>query len=199
MGEYGPEGDDHSFVPVVKIADPGLSMVVDRRFRRSENKVWGSRPCGKAEFFTPEQFTPEWEYEASRGLWELSRQETAGNYNWWSNLFQVGMIMWCIMSQHMPPMPPVAYPYKYRAEDGTGRAVRGHSYGLHLFHEEYDHIDGALRALVNRLLDHNPTQRPKMGYLEQYIACNLAREDLGAAEPDGELMANARRIFGDPP
>ena len=199
IGDFGLPDEDHGTVPVVKIADPGLSEVVDRSFRRDERKLWSYRPCGKPDFFTPEQFTPEWDHEASRGLYQLSLQETAGNYQWWTNLYQVGWVMWCLITKCLPPMPPVASPYVYPVEDESNDTIQGHSYGVHIYARDYRTFDRRLRDLIVRCLDHNPTKRPHMKYIERAIAANLRRADLREKESDEELMRNARRIFGEPP
>lgn len=199
IGDFGPPGDDHGCVPIIKIADPGLSKIVDEDFRRDEFQLWSQRPTGKQEWLTPEQFTPEWDYEASRSLADLSREETAGNYQWWSNLFQVGWVMSCLVTHHAPPFPPVAWPYEYPAEDGRMVNLAGHSYGGSVFHNGFEGYDHRLRHLIARCLDHNPTRRPTLLFMEEFIAANLRREDLRAREPDEELLRNARRIFAGAP
>ncbi|KUI59154.1 hypothetical protein VP1G_06390 [Cytospora mali] len=199
IGDFGLPGEDHDSVPIVKIADPGLSEVVDGRFRRDEWKLWAQRACGKADFYTPEQFTPEWDYEASKGLYDLSREQTAGNYQWWTNLFQVGYVMFCLITQCSPPTPPVAKPYSYPAEDGSNDILTGYTYGMILYAGEYRSVDRRLRDLVVRCLDHNAMERPEMSYLELVIDANVGRMDLRGRESDEELTRNARRIFGEPP
>ncbi|ROV91080.1 hypothetical protein VPNG_09917 [Cytospora leucostoma] len=192
-------GDDHGSVPIVKIGDPGLSRIIDEDFRRDEYQLWSNRPTGKSDYLTPEQFTPEWDYEASRGLEELSREETAGNYHWWSNLYQIGWIMSCLVTHHEPPFPPVAWPYTYPAEDGRMVDLEGHSYGKLLFYDRFDGYDFRLRHLIARCLEHNPTKRPTLLYVADFIAANLRREDLREQESDEELLRNARRIFAEAP
>ncbi|ROV86701.1 hypothetical protein VMCG_10932 [Cytospora schulzeri] len=199
VGDFGPPGGDHSSVPIVKIGDPGLGEMVDWNFSRDEFNLWAQRICGKPDFFTPEQFTPEWDYEASRSLDHLAREQTAGNYQWWSNLYQVGCVMWCLITQCFPPDPPVALPYWYPAEDGRDVVCDGHSYGALLESEGFDAADSRLRRLVVRCMDHNPWNRPRMGFLEEVFDVNVGRMDLRGMESDEELMMNARRIFGEPP
>lgn len=179
-----------------------MGEFADAWFRGDETRLWSYRMVGKPSFYTPEQFTDEWEYAASLGMAELTREETAGNYQWWTNLFQAGLVMWCLVTGCYPADPPAPSRYAYQDDDGGaggGPMSFGYSYGVLLFSDGFSGVDRELRNLIVRCLDHNPWERPGMRYLEWFIADNVGRADLRAVESDEELLRNARRIFGGPP
>lgn len=149
----------------------------------------------------PEQFTEEWEYEASIDLAHLQQEETAGNYQWWSNLYQVGWIMWSLMTHAYPTVPPTMDSYDYLMEDlpngiyGQNYLVQGLTYGGQLMSPEFNQYDLELRQLVMRLLDHTPEQRPKMPFLEQLLRERARRRELSVREPDAEFIQAMQDIF----
>lgn len=119
----------------------------------------------------------------------------------WSNLFQVGWIMWSLMTKAYPPWPPVAVQYAYDDEAPgaiPGDQLGGWSYGMQLRSSDYDVYDLALRQQIYRCLEHNALRRPRSYHLESVIQTNLRRYDLVAAESDEDLRAAARVIFGGP-
>lgn len=172
--------------------------------------MWQFRLHGKPQIFAPEQFTEEWEYEASIDQAHLKREETAGNYQWWTNLFQVGWIMWSLITHSYPPAPPTMHWYEYPdpdAPDGFGgdgsggdniNYLPGMSYGGQILGDKFDGYDMCLRTLIVRLLDHNPTKRPKMAWMEMVLDQSVRRDDLVLEEPDEEFRKAMRRLFGGP-
>lgn len=152
----------------------------------------------------PEQFTQEWEYEASIDKAHLDREETAGNYHWWSNLFQVGWIMWSLITQSYPPVPPTMHSYQYPDPDvqntnnNNAPLVPGLTYGSQLLEKEFDGYDRILRTLIVRLLDHNPTKRPKIAWVEKTLDEYARRQVLSDREPDREFRKAMHRLFGAP-
>lgn len=161
-------------------------------------ELWRARQYGKVDHFLPEQFTREWEYKASIDLHNLRRQPTAGNYNWWSNLYQVGWVMWELVTHCFPPCPPRAYPYRYAREGADVKDQNGHSYGLHVLGREFDSVDSELRYYIVRCLDHQPSKRPSMGWMEAVLMEATVRPSLLMAEPDDQLRAQMDFIFGNP-
>lgn len=174
--------------------------------------LWQFRLAGKPQIFVPEQFTQEWEYEAAIDRDHLQREDTAGNYHWWSNLFQVGWIMWSLITHAYPPVPPTMCSYEYANpelgqgggggggldDDAGDDTVYGFTYGAQLMEDEYGEYDTSLRSLLMRLLDHNPTQRPKLLWLERTLLVHARREVLSTNEPDEEFRKAMHRLFGEP-
>lgn len=126
----------------------------------------------------------------------------AGNYHWWSNLYQVGWIMWALVTHCHPPWPPRALPYEYPAEhDSTGPddGRQGWTYGMHMMDDaRYGECDFELRVQIMRCLDHNPIQRPTAEWFERVVAYNVTRDDLLHAESDEQLREAVSRIFRAP-
>lgn len=74
----------------------------------------------------------------------------------------------------------------------------GFTYGMHIMDFEYEYCDLELRRQILRCLDHNPEQRPKMGWFEGVFMFNAGRPDLMQAESDEQLRAHMNTIYGDP-
>lgn len=209
IGDFGPRGGNHEFVPSFKVADMGLAELIPQG-APSESDLWQYRLHGKPQIFAPEQFTEEWEYEASIDQARLTGQETAGNYQWWTNLYQVGWIMWSLITHAYPPVPPTMHWYEYPdpnapdgfGGDGSGQGgvsyVPGLSYGGQVMEPEFDGYDMCLRTLIMRMLDHKPDMRPTMDLMEQIINQMVRSDDLLAQEPDAEFRAAMYRLFGEP-
>ncbi|KAJ4403108.1 hypothetical protein N0V82_010703 [Gnomoniopsis sp. IMI 355080] len=214
VGNFEEAGGPHENVPIVKIADPGLAIIMDDNVRNNEATLWNLRCRGKTQYLQPEQFTREWEYRAALDRAHLSMESTAGNYHWWSNLYHIGWIMWSLVTQCFPPVPPRALPYTYANEDPSslsaatggggvglddgGQFVNGHTYGMHIMAEEFDDYDFELRLQILRCLDHVATNRPKMGWFEAVLAFNVGRPDLVEAESDEQLRAHMNNVYGQP-
>lgn len=92
--------------------------------------------------------------------------------------------------------------YEYPDPDavhGNNMGRTGFTYGGQLMEEEFDaHYDASLRSLLMRLLDHNPTQRPKLAWLERTLEENARREGLLTREPDVDFRKVVQRLFGEP-
>lgn len=160
-------------------------------------KLWLARHRGKSSWYHPEQFTHEWDYNASIDLKHLMHEPTAGNWQWSSNLYQVGWIMWSLITLCYPPQPPLARPYLYDAE-GNNDATGGWTYGMDLMSPLYGEYDYDLRAQVLRCLDHDATRRPDIEWLEQVIGSKVWSEQLVRAESDDQLREAVAAIFGSP-
>lgn len=134
------QGDDsehsHEEVPVFKIGDLGVVRAFrgfhrDNMLALASTRVLGNQWCN-----TPEQFTQTWNYygAAASDIDALNMDNTAGKYDWWTNLWQVArlmmiivgtaytLIMWSISCEHHPkrnfvhrqailPWPDFLHPY----------------------------------------------------------------------------------------
>lgn len=74
----------------------------------------------------------------------------------------------------------------------------GFTYGIHVMATEYNYCDLELRRQILRCLDHDATQRPKMGWMESVFLFNVGRPDLVQAESDEQLRAHINEVYGDP-
>lgn len=78
-------------------------------------------------------------------------------------------------------------------EDG-----HGHTYGMHIMAADFTYCDLELRRQILRCLDHDPTQRPKLGWFEAVFMYNVERPDLLEAESDEQLRAHMCDVYGQP-
>lgn len=168
-------------------------------------KLWLARYRGKSSWYHPEQFTREWEYEAAVDLVHLRHEPTAGNWHWWSNLYQVGWIMWTLITHCYPPQPPRAWPYAYEAEGDRAESVayalpleNGWTYGMDLMNPIFGKYDHELRLQIMRCLDHEPSKRPDIRWLERVIEARVRSRDLVDAESDEQLKDAVAEIFRSP-
>lgn len=165
VGDF--DEDEHKEVPVVKIADLGLAQIVNWRFRKDAMTMWQSRKCGKLSIFTPEQFTEEWDWVRAAPIKEPGAGEgTAGNYHWWTNLYQAAQVMWQLITLCTIESPPVISEMKVRFEGGV--EGKQWTYGGVLADPIYDKakVCPDLRYLVMLCMSHKPSDRPNMEYLE---------------------------------
>ncbi|KAH8904774.1 kinase-like protein [Coniochaeta sp. PMI_546] len=196
IGDF--DGDEHSILPVVKIADLGLCLNVDIRFRNDPHRMWAARRRGKFTIYTPEQFTEEWDYVRRTPFSEHGVQKaTAGNYHWWTNLYQVAQVMWQLITLHSIEYPPVAVPYDTELPDGTLETQW--SYGTGLLDPHYDYVDRDLRELVMSCMNHNPTDRPDMPHIEEVLREKIHRQGEMSAEERKAVQDFCVQLFADPP
>ncbi|SPQ26523.1 cc25b1bc-5976-4992-9d6c-7d8b4de0e9d1 [Thermothielavioides terrestris] len=111
VGGNDPTVDpDHPVAPVMKLSDFGISNEVTDAVRADGEQALHFRRLAKHRFFTPEQFTKEWDWVPlgrhpyAGAPWPTT---VAGQWGWASNLFQVGLAMACLITQCYPPCPPV--------------------------------------------------------------------------------------------
>ncbi|KAL0468543.1 hypothetical protein QR685DRAFT_343724 [Neurospora intermedia] len=180
VGDY--DSFEHNATPIAKIADLGLCHPFlgnndPPRFR------WSCRRRGKRSIFAPEQFTEEWDYVKDGPL--ESGAKTAGNYNWWTNLYQVGIIMYSLITLCEFEVPPTPNMAEVRYPDGSEKEVWG--YGMDLLVCGYSHIDFDLVNAVAACLCHDPADRPDLHDLE-----TLIRTKITSQPPDGPATKQAR-------
>jgi serine/threonine protein kinase len=195
IGDF--DEDEHSIIPVMKIADLGLCQNVDLRFRNDAYKMWSTRRYGKINIYTPEQFTEEWDWVKRTPISEPGAERgTAGNYHWWTNLYQVAQVMWQLITLHSLECPPVAMPCDIELPDGT-REIRW-SYGTGLLDPHFDHVDRDLRELVMLCMSHNPMERPTMPYIDAMLRENVYSQGQSAEERKA-AQGFCVQLFADPP
>ncbi|KAK4222364.1 kinase-like domain-containing protein [Podospora fimiseda] len=183
--------DEHNVVPLIKVSDLGLAKTFNGK-ETNAWAVWATRQSGKHHIFAPEQHTEEWDYLDE--LPDMNISETAGNYNWWTNLYQVALVMWKLITLHDYEYPPVIEEIEIKQIDGT--LVKEWTYGGYLFHSKFNHIDSDLRNLVALCMIHNPTHRPKMQDIELCIQKHLDKE---TTANDQMVRLFVDDFFGGPP
>ncbi|KAK3346135.1 kinase-like domain-containing protein [Lasiosphaeria hispida] len=186
----------HYLVPGMKLSD--FSRCTDiNAISRDPMAMWNSRYFGKAGWLTPEQFTAEWNWVDILP----DGAKVAGQYGWKTNLWSMGMVMWCLMTHCAPPDGP--YPGEY----GDPGALAW-TYGAFLLREDkpqFANIDPDLRNLVVECLMDRPADRPEMDTIEKAIAKNLKRRrwPRGGTEVNSDLDiqqgAQSEAIFVSPP
>ncbi|KAK4132684.1 kinase-like protein [Trichocladium antarcticum] len=186
---------DHNLVPVIKVADLGVAKLFGLMDRFKTVPMWSARKCGKAHIMTPEQFSEEWDYIDSTPA--AAQSQVAGNYNWWTNLYQIGLVMWTMITLHHTEQPPVADELALANHDGT--ITPGvFSYGGILLHPSFAHVDAELRHLVMLCLNYDPTTRPSMAQISEALDRRVCR--FGPVTPEAEYAQQwAHNLFGGPP
>lgn len=181
VGDY--DSSEHNITPIAKIADLGLCA----RFTGNRESVmtrWNCRRRGKSSIYAPEQFTEEWDHVKEGGPRE-SGATTAGNYNWWTNLYQVGIIMYSLIQLCEFETSPVPNYAAIRYPDGSEREVWG--YGMGLLVSQYSNLDFDLVNAVAACLCHDPADRPDMHDLERLIERKVSSQP-----PDGPAAQTIR-------
>ncbi|KAL5873724.1 hypothetical protein ACKVWH_009356 [Pyricularia oryzae] len=158
IGNVDANGVEHDTLPVFKIGDFGVAEIVNR----------DDVHRGKQETLTPEQFCREWDYIYEAPYYERQRDptntlySTAGRYNKYHNIYQIAVVMWCLITKVHLPQPKLETIY---GEDGT----TVYTYGKELMGPQYDHVDKALRQALCHCLAHDPDMRPNFVALEELI------------------------------
>ncbi|KAH9900246.1 hypothetical protein F4778DRAFT_782355 [Xylariomycetidae sp. FL2044] len=192
---------EHDLVPQLKarnpytLADFGLAKNMKRN--KNNEYYFRQRRMAKSGFFTPEQFGADWDYVsiASGPLgWEMSEQEIAGNYGAHTNIFQMALSMWVLITKKHPPIPPQPRSVDSLRADGGAMETDVSYCPLITTDAEYDWCDPELRFELERCLRHDPRRRPK---LQDLLA--RAKEAVRARRyPDpGESDAAIRQWVND--
>lgn len=217
IGDYDrdwvAEGEHaHDQVPVFKVGDFGnMRAYRAQMYRNSILAIVNGRVCGNRWCNAPEQFTQSWKNIAT--LEDLQADETAGKYDWWTNLWQVARLMdimvrtvllsvYCALlkrklqiTQLVPDIPPTCV--RATIAKPTGVVEEVFTYGSHLLGPgRYDHYDPALRATVAWCMAHRPGDRPTMVELEGVIQAAIAR---GSPTDNDEDRSSVRWLLTNPP
>ncbi|KAK4443694.1 hypothetical protein QBC34DRAFT_416572 [Podospora aff. communis PSN243] len=165
---------ENLYVPVHKISDLGLMepMVHKKKDRRHYNHIWSTRIIGKPRgyWLAPEQFTEEWDMVTRLPMdAPPPRIRIAGNYSWKTNLYNIGTIMWCLITRFEPPVP--AYGENYGSYGGDFEDINPvkHSYGGFLNKGSFEDVDPDLRNLVIECMSDDPADRPRMEKMYKII------------------------------
>ncbi|KAK7932590.1 hypothetical protein PG985_003302 [Apiospora marii] len=104
-----------------------------------------------------EQFSPDWDFmPLTRDGKEVSKEPVAGNYDVHSNIWQMALTMWQLITLLEPPTPP-------RLTDVTfGNRSVNDTYGILLDHDDFKKTDATLRRVIAECLKHVPEERPEL-------------------------------------
>ncbi|KAI1269125.1 kinase-like domain-containing protein [Xylariaceae sp. FL1019] len=153
---------EHELIPRLKLGDFGLTGEVKLNKR---NEYYAERRrYGKYGYMAPEQWGVEWDYIRRRdghpldkdGA-EIGEQLIAGNYGSWTNVWQIAMVMWQLVTKFRAPMPP-------QIQNNTPFAQRQlpvHCCPLLLDDQRYEWVDYELRETIARCLAYEPLSRPR--------------------------------------
>lgn len=132
-------------------------------------------------------------------LSDLKAAETAGNYSSHSNIFQVGVIMFELLTLCYPDIPFVARRYRFKLE---GEEIVGWTYGHNLlagyntWSEEDHEYSSLLRHTVAWCMEYNPTKRPSLERLEGIIKGQVSK--VWPDETDEQTRQWVEDFFGVP-
>ncbi|KAK4140571.1 uncharacterized protein C8A04DRAFT_31908 [Dichotomopilus funicola] len=107
VGDDNPE-TGHHIIPLLKLSDFGLASDIPNQDLSNHEWMLSLRRLAKYLFFTPEQFTDQWD-TVPRGVAPGAmnpRPSVAGNFSWKTNLYQMGLTMMCLITKEFPPQPP---------------------------------------------------------------------------------------------
>ncbi|KAK4653268.1 hypothetical protein QC762_511883 [Podospora pseudocomata] len=148
---------------------------------------WNSRGTGKQAVYTPEQFSEEWDY--INGNPRTIKSETAGKSNWWTNLYQIALVIWQMVSLCHAELPPSPEKITIKMLDGTETTAYGFG-GYILNDKKFKHIDRDLRELINQCMLHVPAKRPTMEQLENHLR---SKTNIQGVDPQNQEQVEGQR------
>ncbi|KAK4446599.1 hypothetical protein QBC34DRAFT_149582 [Podospora aff. communis PSN243] len=161
------DGGDHQVAPMIKIADLGIGEWFSSKMTVLKN--WKMRHCGKVLYLTPEQTSHQWDYCRTTPAQE--GHSTGGNYNWWTNMYQVALIMFCLITTRDVEFPPTLSELPLIDVVNPSRGYTTElTWGGVLTLPDW-RVDPILCHLVARCMIDDPARRPSM----QDIATVLSR------------------------
>ncbi|KAK7942513.1 uncharacterized protein PG986_011626 [Apiospora aurea] len=118
------DSNEHDQIPILKLGDFGLSHILKTGKRNAY--YLEQRASGKWGFYTPEQFSPDWDFvPLTRDGKEISQEPVAGSFDWHTNVWQMGLSMWQLITRLNTPSPPrLGNMFQQRGGPGHRRLVR---------------------------------------------------------------------------
>ncbi|KAK7932589.1 hypothetical protein PG985_003301 [Apiospora marii] len=137
-----------------------------------------------------EQFCPDWDYlPQGRDGDDVAQEPVAGNYDSHTNIWQMALVMWQLITYCVPPRPPRLV---------TSEIIRRRqhqSYALTLDDARYSEVDRELRQTIVNCLKHDPKDRPKLDFLLDQAKRAVGRRRRDAT--DGEIRGGCNRADKD--
>ncbi|KAI0459955.1 kinase-like domain-containing protein [Xylaria acuta] len=183
--------NEHKIIPRLKLTDFGLAKEVKPRKR---NIYYAEmRDMAKHGYLAPEQFGVDWEFiqphEGGVGPGgsiyppdgaELSEQPVAGNYGPHTNVWQIAIVAWQLMTKMVPPVPP-----QLQRKMGHHADLPDNYCAAILTEPAYDAYDLDLRKALARCMAHDPRERPTLRQLLQHAKAGINK--VFADEPDWRI------------
>ncbi|RYP11642.1 hypothetical protein DL767_011119 [Monosporascus sp. MG133] len=192
MGGLTPGDDQHSIIPVLKLADFGLAEEIKPQKRDTYYLAY--RRLAKWAYYSPEQFGAEWEFiPADRNGSNICDERVAGNYGSHTNVYCAALVMISIMTGCYPPQPPLHG--TMTLDDGTKIVSYG---GFLLDDTAWGMFDFQLRMILARCLAHYPDQRPSVEELLQNALTNTARANAEMDTDDEVRFWYKDQVLGAP-
>ncbi|KAK1757981.1 hypothetical protein QBC47DRAFT_410737 [Echria macrotheca] len=186
VGDFEAGHPEHQIAQVLKLNDFGLLEDVANipmppsQDPGNPSDWWRLRSIGKAEWWAPEQFSPEWNYICAfpprNQPNPAHNARVAGNYSYKLNIWGIGFIMWSLITRCYPPKGrrPDDHP-AFQPPNAGPNQPRRWTHGAYLFDPEFDNVDYTLRRLVARCMADDPADRPDLPTLQRHINVNLGR------------------------
>ncbi|KAK1254630.1 hypothetical protein MKX08_008625 [Trichoderma sp. CBMAI-0020] len=187
------EDDHHSHHPILKFHDFGAcSHKMSQCWDYWEHQnYWRARRCPKNNRTPPETITKDWDkVDLSRpgsilqytgDTFGPEKNEIAGRYGTWTNIFTIGKIMESVITKSWSSHPMTTMKY----EAGDERCF-GDSYAWRLCQPEYEYIDPELLDQIAQCQFEKPKDRPELSYLLRHVC---ARKYQGFDESDDETRS----------
>ncbi|KAK0748369.1 hypothetical protein B0T21DRAFT_302864, partial [Apiosordaria backusii] len=182
VGDFDFKDTDftHTLIPILKLADFGLAKFMRNSKATDPMDMHAHRAVGKvySGYLYPEQFHAEWDYMHAY----LPSEETnpdhisavAGEYSYRSHIYQIGLIMWSMITLRKFALYP--FPYSCFEKDvvdpKTGQAVvkQNWGYGGYLQDRMWEkYYDPDLLELVTACMLEEPNERPTLQDLKWRI------------------------------
>ncbi|KAK5659811.1 hypothetical protein OQA88_1023 [Cercophora sp. LCS_1] len=196
---HGAPGDDHDLVPPFRITSFNKAQVITEDFLADKGLMWKSRSLGRSEYWTPEQFSEEWEWVVF--VPNERDRSAAGRYATCTNIYQIGNVMaMAIAGQDVPANITIdAYgtgaPTPMTIRMGA-REVDVFTYGAWLDSPAFDGVvSDKLKELVKQCLCHEVDARPKLEDLQAVITDELQER---ANKPFALAPGDTDALFGFP-
>ncbi|KAM0478185.1 hypothetical protein ACHAPX_005375 [Trichoderma viride] len=187
------EDDHHSHHPILKFHDFGAySHKMNQCWDYWEHpNYWRARRCPKNNRTPPETITKDWDkvdishpgsvLQYTGVTFGPGKNEVAGRYGTWTNIFTIGKIMESVITKSWCSHPMTTM--KYEAGD---KRCFGDSYAWRLCQPGYDYIEPELLDQIAQCQFERPQDRPSLSYLLRH-ACG--RKHLGFEESDDETRS----------
>ncbi|KAI0475471.1 hypothetical protein GGR56DRAFT_695160 [Xylariaceae sp. FL0804] len=190
---------EHGLIPCLKLADvdPAVNVKIDKR------DVYYSvlRDHGQHGFYAPEQFVSRWDqFGADADSVEIgksirSRSAVAANYQDKMNIWGIANVMFCLITQMYPPVPP--QPQAVKATFGAARTESTIlSYGHALLDDQkYGYIDRELRMIVAKCMAHRPYDRPSLNECVDEAVEGQMKNEFGLNPATGEPIVESDQMI----
>ncbi|KAG4434270.1 hypothetical protein IFR05_010260 [Cadophora sp. M221] len=174
----GNRNRKHTETPVCKLGDFGHAAQYDeyKDLQEADAKNEELREFGTPGYFSPEQFTPRWNFENWR------ETEIAGVFGSATNIWGIGaIILVCLDPEPPDHLFPFTPDYPVNQE-----AVKGVTYGPDIQAQRYS---DTLKHMILECLYEKPAHRCKLQDMK-YVINNAIDEINDENGPDGDDWAN---------